>query len=266
MDYGPFFRGEKLYGDDFDRAQLEQWYADEAEGYADLGAKDQGAYVYAYHALNAAHGWSALKGRTFERALGLGSAYGDEFKPIASQIKRITILEPSDAFAASSIGSTPVDYAKPDISGILPFPESTFDLVTSLGVLHHIANVSLVVKELSRVMKPGGVFLLREPTHSMGDWRKPRSGLTKHERGIHLPILRRIVTDAGFEIVREKRCMFPLTSRLRKIVGKPAYNSGFAVGLDIIFSALFSGNKVYHAESKWQKLRPTSVYMVLRKP
>jgi len=38
----------------------------------------------------------------------------------------------------------------------LPFPDSTFDLVYSCGVLHHIPEAEATVKEIYRVLKPGG--------------------------------------------------------------------------------------------------------------
>jgi glycosyltransferase involved in cell wall biosynthesis/ubiquinone/menaquinone biosynthesis C-methylase UbiE len=38
----------------------------------------------------------------------------------------------------------------------LPFPDETFDVVYSNGVLHHTPNTHRVVKEIRRVLKPGG--------------------------------------------------------------------------------------------------------------
>ena len=47
-DMGPFFSGEKLWGDDFDEAGLEAWFADEAEASFDLGeTRLRGEYPWA---------------------------------------------------------------------------------------------------------------------------------------------------------------------------------------------------------------------------
>jgi ubiquinone/menaquinone biosynthesis C-methylase UbiE len=40
----------------------------------------------------------------------------------------------------------------------LPFQDNTFDYAWSWGVLHHSPNIELSIKELFRVLKPGGSF------------------------------------------------------------------------------------------------------------
>lgn len=42
----------------------------------------------------------------------------------------------------------------------LVFPDSTFDVVYSFGVLHHIPDVARAVAEIRRVLKPGGELLV----------------------------------------------------------------------------------------------------------
>ncbi len=42
----------------------------------------------------------------------------------------------------------------------LDFPDSTFDVVYSFGVLHHIPEVEKAVAEIRRVLKPGGELLV----------------------------------------------------------------------------------------------------------
>jgi SAM-dependent methyltransferase len=42
----------------------------------------------------------------------------------------------------------------------LDFPDSTFDVVYSFGVLHHIPDVEKAVAEIRRVLKPGGELLV----------------------------------------------------------------------------------------------------------
>lgn len=261
-----YFSGKKLYGNDFSQAQIDDWFADEAEGYFKLTQSGDGAYAYGYHALNKKHGYSALPKCRFGHILGIGSAYGDELEPVLAHSDQISIFEPSDGFKSTVLNGVPVNYVKPVASGDMPFDSNSFDLITCFGVLHHIPNVSKVVGEFYRVLKPGGYALVREPIISMGDWRQPRSGLTKRERGIPLAIMRGFVKQAGFRVVRERRCMFSLTSRLRHVVSGPVYNSAAAVSLDALLCALPIWPEVYHARNALQKLRPTAVYFVLQKP
>ena len=261
-----YLGGEKLHGDDFSPDQIRAWYDAEQEGYANLGANDSQSYRYAYHELNRCHGFPALAGRNFDHALGLGSAYGDEFLPISSQIERLTIIDPSDAFVRDEVHGVPCNYLKPDVSGALPFPDSTFDLATSFGVLHHIPNVSFVLSEIARCLSPRGIFLTREPIVSMGDWTKPRNGLTKNERGIPLPLFDEMILNAKLKV--EKRILFgfPPVRILFSRLGKSVYGSRFGTRLDKSLAFVTSWNWRYHPRNFFDYFRPTSVYYVLSKP
>lgn len=261
-----YLAGQALYGDDFSPSQIAQWYADEKEGYADLGSKDAASYSYGYHAWNNFHAYRHLPDVTFQHVLGFGSAYGDEFLPIISNVKDVTIIDPSDAFVRESVHGVPAYYIKPNSDGRFPLRDNSFDLVTCFGVLHHIPNVSFVVAEIIRTMRPGGYFVLREPIVSMGDWRKPRRGLTKRERGIPLPILRKILATSGFELVNSSLCAFPLTPRVFRVFRPDVYNSAAIVRIDSILSAAFSWNVCYHHRNILERLRPSSAFFVLRKP
>lgn len=260
-----YFSGQKLYGNDFSQDQIDAWFADEAEGYFNLSQSYKN-HEYDCHALNNWHGFSKLPQKRFDHVLGVGSANGEELTPILASSDRISILEPSEGFKCTVLNGVPVNYVKPVASGDMPFDSNSFDLITCFGVLHHIPNVSKIVNEFYRVLKPGGYALVREPVVSMGDWRKPRTGLTKRERGIPLPIIKNFVEQAGFKIIHERKCMFSLTSRLRYIVPGPTFNNEAIVALDGLLSLLPIWPKGYHARSVWQKLRPHAIFYVLQKP
>src|SRR5205823_14608460 len=112
-----YFLGNKIYGDDFSPQEIAQWFADEEEGYANLGAKNKSAYQYGYYALNQSHGFRYLKPSSNSHILSIGGAYGEELKPILSSAEKITILDPSSAFAGHMIGGVPVDYVSPQANG-----------------------------------------------------------------------------------------------------------------------------------------------------
>lgn len=264
-----FLSGVAIFGDDFTSDQIRQWYADEAEAYAELGAGKRDCYRYHYHAMNELHGFRFLpKGRSFPKTVGFGSAYGEELLPIVDRLDSIAIVDPSDAFVGRDIGGRPATWLKPVPSGVLPFASESIDLITCFGVLHHIPNVSFVLREFRRVLKPGGYCLVREPIVSMGDWRKPRKGATARERGLPLPVFDEAISRAGLEVVTKRLMGFgPLLWLLRKFNYNP-YNSKVITRVDWLLAHLSNVNYRYHSEEGdlIQRFRPTAAYWVLRHP
>lgn len=258
--------GERLFGDDFPPDEIERWFDGEKEGFAALWIGNGADYQYEYHALNHAHGFRYLPPRSFAHALSIGGAYGHELLPVLSSISRVTILEPSDLYESGELQGVPIRYVKPTPLGDMPFGDATFDLATCFGCLHHIPNVTRVMRELYRCLMPGGFALIREPIVSMGDWRRPRPGLTKMERGIPLRLFRSILADAGFAIQRESLCVFPLVPKLTFLFGRYVWNSRSAVALDRALARAFSWNVRYHPSRLWEKLLPTAVQYVLKRP
>ena len=58
----------------------------------------------------------------------------------------------------------------------VPYDDDTFDLVVGHAVLHHIPDVAGALREVLRVLKPGGRFVFAgEPTR-IGDWYARRLG------------------------------------------------------------------------------------------
>ena len=259
-------RGEQLYGDNFNSQEIDEWFADEAEGYAMLGASDTKDYRYQYHELNKHHGFRFLDSKIFDHALGMGSAYGDEFLPIKNSTKRITILDPSDAFSpTSALNHIPCDYKKPSPSGDMPFDDNSFDLITCFGVLHHIPNVSHVIAESYRVLAADGTLLLREPVVSMGDWRKPRKGLTRRERGIPVHWLDRVLDETGFQCQKKHLCMWPPLAILAAKAGISPFGNPITTRLDAVLSTLTRFNAGYHRTHIISKFAPVSAFYVLGK-
>lgn len=260
-----YFSGEALYGDDFDSEQIAEWYADEAEGYAGLGARDRTRYEYEYHALNSLHAFRYLQAPEYRSVLGFGSAYGEELLPILPRARQLTIVDPSDAFISREIHGVPVTYVKPQPSGVLPFGDEQFDLITCFGVLHHVPNVSFVMKELARTTRKGGTVLIREPIVSMGDWRQPRTGLTKRERGIPLHLLHSMAQAAGLVTAHSSVCNFPPAEKLLRRVRRDIYNSELMTRVDALLSRAFAWNVNYHPRNFIQLFRPTSAFLVLHR-
>jgi hypothetical protein len=268
MDDSAYFSGEKVVGDDLSIEGIRDWYVEEESGYYDLVNsvlfKDTG-YFYEYDMLNEYYGYRHIRNRHFHRALAFGCARGDDVEPISENVDEYLAVEPSEKWWSPSIGGKPARFVKPSVSGEIPCGAGEIDLTVCLGVLHHIPNVTHVINEISRVSASSASFILREPISSMGDWRKPRVGLTKKERGFPLKWLDHRLADAGFEVQHRALCMFPITPRLGKMFGMGAYSNRSFVILDQLMSAAMSWNYHYHRDTLFKKLAPSSVFYVLRK-
>jgi len=80
----------------------------------------------------------------------------------------------------------------------LPFTEASFDKVVSFDALEHIEAQEKAVKEMVRVLKPGGrllIYTLNKNDKYSLDWMWHKLGFKVYERAMHKPEL---FVDAGF--------------------------------------------------------------------
>jgi SAM-dependent methyltransferase len=265
--------GRTLYGDNFSPGQIREWYDSEVTGYFDLLADHYKAtdadnkYNYQYDALNQFHAIAGLLDRHFETCLALGCAAGDDIAPLATVVQRFIAVEPAEKWWHDDIGGKPATYMRPSAIGDIALESETVDLATAFGVLHHIPNVSHVVAEIARVLKPGGLFVLREPISSMGDWRKARAGLTANERGLPTEWFESLARTIGFKILSHRACMFgPLSTICRKLGISTPFAKMPIVKLDWLISEAFRWNARYWRDTFAKKIAPSSAFWILERP
>lgn len=259
--------GRKLYGNDFDAAQLKAWYAAEEYGFYQLCDQDyaysQGPFPY--------QGWARadaapLQDRRYERCVALGCADGRELAALGFEIGRVIAVEPAEGFWGETVGGIPAEFRKPVADGTLDLPDASVDLAVALHVLHHIANVGHLVAELGRVLKPGGVLLMREPIAAMGDFRGPRPGLTQCERGIPAKLMRGFIADAGLRLERLTYRSTPGLPELAAKLGIEPFNSPALVWIDEQVCRVSRFNDRYWRPALWHKLAPRTAAYTARKP
>ena len=260
-----YYSGRKLFGDDFTIAEIREWYELEENACFNIyeqGRKRMPNNDYLHWQFGYRH---VLAGRkTLGRVLGLGSGNGEEFRPVRRWIGHLHIVESAGGYFRNDATTT---YAKAQADGSLDFPDNFFDTVVNIAVLHHIPNVSHVLRELFRVLKPGGFCLVKEPITTLGEWHRPRKrGLAPCERGFPRALLDEMFRRAGFDCVHKTCFEFPPLRHLRDRAGIDTYNSKFWTGLDHLCCRLTDCNYHYHRAQWFQKFAPTYVFLVLRKP
>ena len=257
--------GRRLHGADLDAAGIAAWFADEQNGYADLvgdDGRDDDAAPSTGHAIRF-HALPYLGTRHFAYCLALGAADGREYAPFAGRVDRFVAIEPGRKFWRGEIAGAPADYRLPSLNGTLDLADASCDLAASFGVLHHIPNVAEVLAEVARVLQPGAPFLIREPITSLGDFRRPRPGLTRNERGIPHAMLDAMLAEAGFAVRAKRFVNFPGTRELPFRLGlASAWDNRAIVRLDAALAALTAWNARYWRPRLWDKLAPRSAYWV----
>lgn len=92
-------------------------------------------------------------------------------------------------------------FAQPDLEGDalnLPVPDASFDAALSTQVLEHVPDPALALKEIARVLRPGGTLVLTCP----GTWphhEEPYDFYRYTRFG-----LEHLLTQAGFRVVELK--------------------------------------------------------------
>jgi SAM-dependent methyltransferase len=82
----------------------------------------------------------------------------------------------------------------------LPFREDSFDVLTALDVLEHIDDDAGAMREVARVLRPGGIFLATVPANP---WMwGPQDEISHHFRRYRARELRRRIVDANLSLMR----------------------------------------------------------------
>ncbi len=263
QEYEKLMSGEHIYGDDFDFQDINDWFEDEKNAsiacYEDA---DPNQYDY----LNYFHCYKNIESLKFDKCLAIGPAYGAELKFLSKNIKEFIAIEPEKKWWSNNINGTPVDYMMPKINGDISLKDGSVDLIICFSVLHHIPNVSHIIDECHRVLKPNGTIIIREPVVAMGDWRFSRRGMTARERGVPLSPLLKKINSLNFKIKNLRIYDFPATRKLAKFFRVSSYfNKPFFVALDYFLSNIINWKVIYNPKNIFQKIQPSGIYIHLIK-
>ena len=159
----------------------------EAESYDDKWSisYDKRCVDYARDLFDATVPAEELRDLPYDRALELGCGSGffllNLIQAGVARRGSVTDLSPGMVKVATRNGENlglEIDGRVADAEGI-PYDDDTFDLVVGHAVLHHIPDVELSLREVVRVLKPGGRFVFAgEPTTVGNGYARSLSTLT----------------------------------------------------------------------------------------
>jgi ubiquinone/menaquinone biosynthesis C-methylase UbiE len=142
--------------------------------------------------------------------IGFGSGLNIPFYPPA--VERVAAIEPADVgwkLAEQRLAATTIPVERSGLDGqALPFPDDSFDAALSTWTMCTIPDVEAALRELRRVLKPGGELHFAEhglaPDENVRRWQHRLDPLQQRVfGGCHLtrPIAD-LVKGAGFTVER----------------------------------------------------------------
>lgn len=114
-------------------------------------------------------------------------------------------VDPAEGMVDIARALTPGATIHRGLAQSLPLPDASVDLVLSTLSFHHWRDHAGGVREIARVLRPGGHFIL-------ADFAPPRglAWLTGHEGAQPAAARQRLFTAAGLRIERQQGVVYPL--------------------------------------------------------
>lgn len=123
----------------------------------------------------------------------------------------------------------------------IPFEDGDFDVVLCLDVLEHIADEQVVVKELKRVVKPGGILIFSVPAFTWL-WGK-HDVQNNHFRRYNFNQLESLLKKSGLYVERSTyfNCfLLPAVWFFRRMLPKKSLETDFEIGSGSLNQLLLS--------------------------
>jgi len=210
-----------------------------------------------------------LKGQHFSHAVDVGGGYGRLSKLLTNFADQVVLAEPSQqqlGFAKIYLQDTPNIKRMHTPASKLNMPDNSVDLVLVVRVLHHLPDPMSEFKEIARVLKPGGTFILefandahflnriRYGVHGKAVPKTPVDISSQEHKGEiafvnhHPKTIIKLLHEAGFEVETVLSGSNLRSPRLKKVLGK-----NILLGLEKVMQPLLA--PVYFGPSIWLKLR-----------
>lgn len=169
--------------------------------------------VYAVDAaIEQTHWWFCGRRRLFARELSrsgvtdkakildTGTSAGTNLRMLKElgfrQVTGLDMSEDAIAFCAAK-GLGPVE--RGDICA-MPFADKSFDVVLATDIVEHVEDDKLALREITRVLRPGGKVLLTVPAFNLLWGLQDR--VSRHRRRYRLAPLARLMESAGLRVQR----------------------------------------------------------------
>jgi 2-polyprenyl-3-methyl-5-hydroxy-6-metoxy-1,4-benzoquinol methylase len=147
--------------------------------------------------------------------LEVGCGDGSFTRSLAELSSRVTAVDISASQIERNARTHPeIKFVQHDVAQSFPFADADFDVIWCSEVLEHLFDPGFAVREMQRVLAPGGRLLMTVPYHgvlkdvliALFKWDEHFSPTNPHIRFFTRKTLSQLAASAGFVEIETKTC------------------------------------------------------------